>query len=369
MPSLQPTTRPTQKDVAMRAGVSQGTVSLALRKHPSIPKKTAEIVRDVAMRLGYTPDPYLAGLASYRKRMQTPELQASLAWLSNDRNGESWKSSPVSSSYHAGASARALQLGYQLEDHCLLQAGMTPSRMENILYARNIQGIIVAPQPRAGTVLDFNFGRFSAVTLGHTLSAPQLNLVTWNQFKAMSLAFRKLVNLGYKRIALAVDAESDRCSGHNWSSSFWSEQQRMRIGACLPALIKDNINFSIFKDWYWCHKPDAVISTSPDMQKWLEKMGVGVPTDTGFLLLSVSEDDALTSGLSEQSAMIGAKAVDLLLEMIHRFEQGVPAQQWSVLANATWREGRTVRDKNHETKILEQGCLKNQSALKSYTGP
>jgi DNA-binding LacI/PurR family transcriptional regulator len=344
----------------VRAGVSQGTVSLALRRHPSIPKKTAEIVRGIAMRLGYTPDPYLAGLASYRKRMHAPEFQASLAWLSNDKNGESWKSSPVFASYHAGALAKAAQLGYQMEDHCLLQAGMTPARIGNILHARNIQGIIVAPQPRARTALDFNFDRFSAVTLGHALSTPQLNLVAWNQFKDMGLAVRKLMNLGYRRIGLVVASESDRCSGDNWASSFWGEQQRMRTGERLPALIEDNINHPLFKNWYWRNHPDVVISTMPDIREWLAEMGVAVPTDTGFLSLAGSGDDAGTSGLSEPSALIGAKAVELLIDMLHRFDRGVPAQQWSVLVNGAWREGRTLRDKNQPMEATGRGRLESR---------
>jgi DNA-binding LacI/PurR family transcriptional regulator len=342
----QSATRPTQRDVALRTGVSQGTVSLALRRHPSIPAETAEAVRAVALRIGYAPDPYLAGLASYRKRVSAPTFQASLAWLSDDKEGESWKSSPESRACYKSAADHALQLGYRLENHCLRQPGMTAARMENILRARSIQGIIVAPRSRAEIAPDFDFSRFSAVTLGCAPVTQRLNFVSYNQFQGMELAFQKLAESGYRRIALIVDTESDRCAGHGWTTAFWREQQKIKTRDRLPALTGGQINFPVFRNWHGRHRPDAVIAPRTEVRGWLEEMGIGVPAGAGFLLLSVPEDDMETSGLLAQPAAIGAKAVELLCEMLHCPDRGGPACQWGVLVNAVWREGRTLRNLN-----------------------
>jgi transcriptional regulator with XRE-family HTH domain len=87
--------RPTQKDIAKAAGVTQATVSLALRNHPSIQAETSARIRTIAGSLGYVPDPYLAGLSSYRQAKRPPGYHATLAWLSSDADGTIWKNSPT----------------------------------------------------------------------------------------------------------------------------------------------------------------------------------------------------------------------------------------------------------------------------------
>ena len=57
--------RTTIKDVAKVAGVHFTTVSLALRRHPSIPEATRERIRRVAERIGYAPDPVFGALTRF----------------------------------------------------------------------------------------------------------------------------------------------------------------------------------------------------------------------------------------------------------------------------------------------------------------
>ena len=61
--------RVTMRDVARALGVDPSTVSLALRAHPKIPAETRERIRRAAEKLGYTPDPMLGALASYRRAL------------------------------------------------------------------------------------------------------------------------------------------------------------------------------------------------------------------------------------------------------------------------------------------------------------
>ncbi|MEU6173517.1 LacI family DNA-binding transcriptional regulator [Streptantibioticus parmotrematis] len=55
---MPPTTRPTSRDVAREAGVSQATVSLVLggKWHGRVSPATADAVRETALRLGYRPN-------------------------------------------------------------------------------------------------------------------------------------------------------------------------------------------------------------------------------------------------------------------------------------------------------------------------
>ncbi|MFH1498146.1 MAG: LacI family DNA-binding transcriptional regulator [Verrucomicrobiota bacterium] len=337
-----PPTRITQKDIARAAGVTQATVSLCLRNHPSVSAETCTLIQSVARRLGYVPDPYLSGLSAYRKGLRPAEIHANLAWLSNDRAGESWRDSVAFTHYHLGASERARQLGYRLEEHCLQAAGMTPARLENILHARNIGGLLVVPQPRANATLDFCFDRFSAIAFGYTLVRPQLHLVAHHHFRSMETAFRKLLSLGYQRPGLALAVESDQRADNNWSAAFWSEQRHLPARRRVPMLLGEPLDKTTFLSWFRRHQPDVVLTIWPKVHRWLTDAGVAVPADTGFALLSVPADDTRFSGMSENPRVIGAKAVETLVDLIHRGERGPPVPHLSLLVQGAWIDGKTV---------------------------
>jgi DNA-binding LacI/PurR family transcriptional regulator len=335
--------RPTQKDVARTAGVTQATVSLALRNHPEVSAKTRTRIQAIAQRLGYAPDPYLSGLSAYRKTRRPAKFQASLAWLSNYPAGESWKNFPAFRGYFEGATARARELGYQLEEFRLHTPGMTCARMENILAARNIAGVLVAPQPRAGMKLEFDFGRFSAVTLGYTLAEPQLHVTTLHMFRSMETAFRRLLALGYRRPRLALAIESDRRADRQWSAAFWTEQQSLPATRRVPLLLGQPLERKSFLAWFKQHRPDVIVAIWPEVLAWLVEEGITVPETVGLALLTVPDGGVLYSGIWENPQVIGAKAVEFLVDLTHRGERGRPHVPLTMLVAGTWVEGKTVR--------------------------
>jgi DNA-binding LacI/PurR family transcriptional regulator len=338
-------TRPTQKDVARTAGVTQATVSLALRNHPEVSVGTRTRIQAIAKQLGYTPDPYLAGLSAYRKTQRPAKFQASLAWLSNYLAGESWRNFPAFRGYFEGATTRARELGYCLEEFRLRTPGMTCARMESILATRNIGGILVAPQPLAGTKLNFSFERFSAVTFGYTLAEPQLHVTALNMFRAMEIVFRRLIALGYRRPGLALAAESDWRADRNWSAAFWSEQQNLPVNRRVPLLLGQPLERQSFLAWFKQHQPDVVVAIWPEVLAWLVEAGVTVPETVGLALLTVPDGGVLYSGIWENPQMIGAKAVEFLVDLTHRSERGCPQVPLTMLVAGTWVEGKTVRSR------------------------
>jgi DNA-binding LacI/PurR family transcriptional regulator len=336
-------TRPTQKDVARTAGVTQATVSLALRNHPEVSAETRTRIQAIAERLGYAPDPYLAGLSAYRKTRRPPKFQASLAWLSNYPAGQSWKNFPAFRGYFEGATARARELGYRLEEFRLHTPGMTCARMENILAARNINGILVAPQPRAGTRLDFKFDRFSAVTFGYTLVEPQLHVAAMHMFRTMEMAFRRLIALGYRRPGLALAIESDQRADRQWSAAFWTEQQGLTADNRIPLLLGQPLERQSFLAWFNRYRPDVVVAIWPEVLAWLVEAGITVPETVGLALLTVPDGGVLYSGIWENPQVIGAKAVEFLVDLTHRTERGCPQVPLTMLVAGSWVDGKTVR--------------------------
>ncbi|MDR1281553.1 MAG: hypothetical protein LBK99_12110 [Opitutaceae bacterium] len=71
--------------------------------------------------------------------------------------------------------------------------------------------------------------------------------------------------------------------------------------------------------------------------------GVRVPEDAGFASLNVGEADDTTSGIHQNDHLIGRKAIDLLVDMVHRNERGIPATPIRTLVEGVWHPGKTPR--------------------------
>jgi LacI family transcriptional regulator len=70
---------------------------------------------------------------------------------------------------------------------------------------------------------------------------------------------------------------------------------------------------------------------------------VRVPEDAGFASLNVGEADDTTSGIHQNDHLIGRKAIDLLVDMVHRNERGIPATPIRTLVEGVWHPGKTPR--------------------------
>jgi LacI family transcriptional regulator len=71
----------TQQDIARHLGISQTTVSFALRGHPAVGAATVRQVREAARKLGYRPDPLISALMAQRRSRNEVPLRAKIAFL------------------------------------------------------------------------------------------------------------------------------------------------------------------------------------------------------------------------------------------------------------------------------------------------
>jgi DNA-binding LacI/PurR family transcriptional regulator len=191
----------------------------------------------------------------------------------------------------------------------------------------------------------FRFEAFSAVTFGYTLTSPQLHLVTLHGFRSIELLMRRLLAMGYRRPGLALATESDERADNNWSAGFWSEQRKLPKRNRLPMYAEQArpLEREPFLKWFRQHKPDVVLTMGPDVCQWLKEEDVRVPEDVGVALLTVPDAGKYYSGLWENPHVIGARAVEFLIDLTHRNEHGVPQVPLCLLIVGTWVDGKTVR--------------------------
>ncbi len=339
----QPPRRITLRDIARRAGVHFTTVSLALRNHPRLPATTRERVQAVARELGYVPDPMLSSLAHYRSTLRPAGYQATVAWVTNHPKRSGWREVRVFEQYFDGAAARAEELGFKLEEFWLRERGLTPQRATQILRARGIGGLILAPQPGPGVSLELEWDAFSAVAIGFSLARPSLHLVCLHQYRAIRLALRELLARGHRRPGLVLLRASDERVEQNWSAGFASGLAELAPRDRLAPLLLDRWDEGRFLRWVERHKPDVLLSKLLEVGPALQASGREAPRDLGVAYLTHASAEAGLSGISENPHAVGAAALDHLTGMLHRNERGVPALAHHLLIEGAWIEGATVR--------------------------
>ncbi len=336
------TPRTTIRDIAARLGCHYSTVSLALRDHPRIAAATRARVREVAAELGYRPDAMLAALTAYRTMKRPAVHRPVLAWLTNHSRRDGWRASACNLDYFEGAKARADERGYRLEIFWLGEARMTGRRMSDILHTRGIQGVLIPPLERLGS-LDLLWDRFSAVAFGYTLVQPRLHLVSNHEYRTMGALFAELARRGYRQVGLVDLREHDERVDHNWLAAYLIEQHRLAAGRQLPPLILDRWEDAPFREWLERHRPEVIVTRLPEVLAHLERAGRRVPQEIGVAFHSLDENVRRLTGMRKNAGAIGSMAVDQVIDMLHRNERGLPDLPRLFMVEGAWVEGRTLR--------------------------
>lgn len=337
------TKRVTQNDIARVVGLSRAAVTLALKSHPSIPASTRERVAKAAKELGYAPDPMLVALAAYRTRLRPSAYQGTLAWLVSNNARYDWRGVQTFRDYFKGAQRQANKHGYGLEVFDVSKRSMGPRKLADILRARNVPGLLLCPQPAANVEFEFPFQDFSVVTFGYTLIKPQLHTVTATQYRAMVLAMRKVRELGYKRIGLAVTTSHDERADHNYLAGYLLEEHlNHRRGDRIPPL-RGDVTKQEMGAWIAKYKLDAVVIGEARFLNLIKDLGYRVPEDIGVACPVLFSDAGEISGVFENTQRTGEAAADFLVSLILRAERGIPDVPLRMHIEGSWIDGKTLR--------------------------
>lgn len=337
--------RVSQKNIAEVAGVHVTTVSLALRNSKSLLPETREKIQRIARELGYQPDPMLSALTVYRKKVQMPYFQGTIAWLDNLKKSGAKPSSKVFPEYWAGARERCEELGYHIEEFS--SSDMSLTRISNILKARGISCILLPPQPRQVAHMRMDWENYCALSFGFSLTHPRLHLVTNAQYRAARLAVRTVRRYGYRRIGLVTLDEIEVRTDHNFSSGYLAEH---RLGGRKPLPIfeysygKTASRRSYAKEfakWFRNNQPDAIIYLDNDVPDALRALGVG-PDMCGHASLAAPTEGGEVAGVHQNGKLVGRTAVDYLVDMYNRNERGVPKTPFRLLVEGYWVDGASL---------------------------
>ena len=332
---------PTIRTIAVAAGVSPMTVSLALRDHPSAAEATRRRVQRIAAKLGYRPDPTIAKLMAHLRTQRSHRLQAAMCCLTTFEHLEA---EPYPNAIFHGAKQRAYELGYSME---LIVAGQestaTPDRLERILRARGVQGLILLPMARSGEFRGVShWEQFSVVSSTLSVTAPITHRVVPNAFDNVLALCGELGRSGHRRVGLVITQEHDLRVGHRFTAAMaWHN----RYGGVLPVepLVLQQPIKSEFPAWFARERPDAIIGYSEHELMEIESLLPAVRRRR-LALVSTSKGRAEERidypGIDERPTEIGRASTDLLASLIQHGDRGLP-----LVARATMIEGIFVGGK------------------------
>jgi DNA-binding LacI/PurR family transcriptional regulator len=343
---MKPVRRVTQQDIARAAGVNRATVSLALRSHPSIPAVTRDRITALARKLGYQPDPLLSALASYRHGRQPAGYRGTLAWLAHTTPQFSWKTIPHFVSYLEAAIPQAQSHGYRVDVVDLHDMGISWQRAAAVIKSRGIDGVLLCPQPHAGTVLDhFPWDRFSSVTFGYTIVKPKLHMIASAHHAATFRCMTELFARGYRRIGFYFNRQHDERTNHNYLAGYLTARELHDPQANIPPLIDDTNDPSqpVFWNWFDRHQPDAIITGDRHFENILRQRNLKAPRDIGVACPGLATITDPLAGICEDNTQLGRIAVDFLVAMLQRGERGIPAHPQQLLVEGAWTSGTSLR--------------------------
>lgn len=328
----------TLADVARRAGLSKATVSYALRNHPKISEATRKKVQVLAEKMGYRVHPILQILASHRWKQPFDQSIPVAVLLESRAVWTLWQETHLPL-----LQERCVQLGYSLNT-IYLEECSSVEQVKKILFARNIQGLIIGPVPRSPWMEALDYGSVAAISFGYTLRRLPIETVQYDFFFAAKSVLRRLLDGPYRRIGI-LQHRDELVDDVIFFSAGIRDIVRERRAAkrfVAPYYIQSSIQNPAFEAWLQKEQPDAVFSFYPHFYERLIQQNYRVPQEIAFACIHKISEDHSMAGTLDHCDKIAFAAVDQLDSQVRLHEKGIQKKGFSLLIRPEWSPGLSL---------------------------
>lgn len=338
-----------QRKLAQRLGLSQSTISLALRGDSSIPISTQKRVLSAAKKNGYHLNPQVAALMRHIRQGEAVRDSGCLGIVVDAKDESGWLTHPAYAEQYHAIKRRASARGYSTECFYLQDASMSSGRLDQILRARGISGLILAaPKREGGANLTLEWDRYACVISGHTWTNPPVDRISTNHRHNVEIAFAQLQLRGYERIGFCLPKSAQMRVDSNWLAGWLLCQHRMPKSHRIPCFTGSPWDSSAreFSKWLTRWKPDSMISLIGNEMEWLDELGIEAGRDLAIICLSDRPNSkAGFSVVNENNPVIGEMLCDAISALLLHNERGVPAIPRLIQIEGYWMEGKTTPPK------------------------
>ncbi len=346
--------------IADRAGVTRALVSMALRNSPKVAAATRARLQRIAQELGYRPNPMVRALMTNLRTRRDATCRAALGFITAFSERDTWKNYQVYPEYFHGAMRRGQELGYRLEHFWLGDYANHPGRLEQVLHARGIRGVLVPPLPqvrnRSKTWLnEINLEDFSVVTFGYSLAHPNPPRVCNYHIQTVDTAMRQLARRGYRKIGVVFSENETRQVNMLWSAGLHVAHMLMPELEILEFPWRTHVEKTgakkgewgewserAFRAWFEREQPEAIVGLTMAVWEWVQNLGRKIPEELGFLHLDCPHGE-IFSGMCQNTTKLGIAAVELLASLVEGNVQCGKAEPRVLLIASDFVEGTTLR--------------------------
>lgn len=335
---------PTLRSLARSLDLSLATVSAALSGSGRVKPATVRRVIEAAESAGYRLNPLASAVMSEVRRSGNSTFRGLVAVVDIDE-----KDRPIALvRYHAdiirGATDRAAVLGFKLETFIAGGEGLPVHRLDMILKARGIRGVVLLPARNQPDLSCLDWSGFAGIYADYAIEQPALHSVCPDQYRAMMVALKRLRALGYQRPGLFLAPHLDERIQFRWQAAYLSFQANAgAFPVSVPTLKAADLDSGAFAHWFAQYSPDVVLGHRTEAIEWMEAAGARVPDTHGFVCLNVLMKDRACAGLDLQPRLVGSLALEQLVALLHRNELGVPPTPSTTAIAPRWVDGPTVR--------------------------
>jgi DNA-binding LacI/PurR family transcriptional regulator len=246
----------------------------------------------------------------------------------------------------AGAKQRAKERGYHLDLFDLKQDGLSSRRLAQMLDARGITGVVIAPNYRQSRAVALDWRRLSLVVIGPDLAHLAFDRVNYNTYADTLVALSRVWRAGYRRVGLVIKSDLQRrTEGMMLSAYVGGECLYPDLEFAPPLCCEDPISPETLGAWYRRYRPEVIVS-----QHWVQTrdatraLGLTIPGDIGFAGVVQVPTEERVSSVYQPFAALGAAAVDLLADQVETGIQGERPHPLIVLLRGRWQDGATLPD-------------------------
>lgn len=318
--------------------------------------------------MGYHPNLSATNLAHFRHSSSEKTVHSAMAWINCWKDPADLRKFHQFDLYWRSARDTAESAGYRLEEF-VVDATSNVARLQNILLTRNIHGIIIPPQRRTGywpRLCDgtFDWSRFSAVRIGHSVRSPSVSVVAPDQVGNCMQAVEEISARGYERIGY-VTFRDIRQSTQNWFlGGFLLAQIALPVSRHVPVLYleeRDSSDRNRLSQWIKRHKPDAILTEWNEIGKLVESLEIRVPEDIGVAVLNTLDCD-IKAGIYQNPELIGAASAEVLIALMNRNDRGASPNYRTTTVMGKWQDGPTLPSKVESTPSKESAPQERKSA-------
>ncbi|NCW27905.1 MAG: LacI family transcriptional regulator [Verrucomicrobia bacterium] len=336
-------------DLAKELGLGKATVSLALRDDARIRNETRLRVKKLAELRGYQTNPMVAHVMSQLRSARVSNYRATLALVNLAPRQEDLLSNTTFHAIRDGFRARAVELGYSIDDFWLGDPIYRESeKLKSVLRARRIEGVALLAMNEKDhlpkeilTILP----DCVLVGLGVRLVQPLIHCCCNNQYGTILNAARRVLESGQRRLGLVLQSQNDQLLNGKFSMGFRyaleeaGDRPEVAAGKVWSFQAGDSEGF--FR-WHESLRPEWILTNRTEIADWL-KQGPAAAKKTALAHLDLDGSMAGWAGMNQHNDLVGAYGVDLLTAHLARRDIGLPRSAKTMLVESEWVDGLSMR--------------------------